>query len=132
MLNIIDSNITDYSIKSDQCLAKIEQLQNELNDCKEALKEKDILERKCANLEKERDDLAQQKNQAISKIANMQLKQEDCQKKLADAQIELANVQKEKAAGYRELATRLKRLETAQLSNKQRLDGKSLVYQNQI
>ena len=128
MLNIIDSNITDYTIKCDQSSAKIEQVETELRYCKQALKdtqnERDMMKEQCAKLKKERDDIALQKNQTNKEIFNI-LKLVDSLKKLPD-------VQKEMAASNREPADRLESFKPAQLSNKQRLDGESLVYQQLI
>ena len=122
-LNVIDSNITDYSIKYDQCSTKMEQVKTELKDCNEALKdkqnEKDMMKGKCANLKKKGDDIAQQKNQTNNKIANIL--------KLIDSLKQLPDVQKEMAASSQKPADRLESLKTAQLPSRQRLDGESLV-----
>ena len=68
-----------------------------------------------------------QKNQTNDEIASV-LKLVDSLKELADVQKMSVEVQKEIAASNRELAKSLESLKTAQLSNKQRLDGESLVY----
>ena len=103
-------------------------METELKACKQALKdaqnERDTMKEQCAKLKKERDDIAQQKNLAIDKIAIIL--------KLTDSLKELPGVQKKMAASSWEPADRLESLKTAQLSNKQRLDGKSLLYQDQI
>ena len=130
-LNIIDSNITDYSIKSHQCSEKIKQLQNELNDCKKALKDaqnkRGMMKEKCANLEKKHEGIAQQKIQTNNEIATI-LKLVDPLKELAAVQKMSVDVQKEMVASTREMAKILESLKTAQLSYKQQLDGELLVH----